>query len=184
MVNYIVSGCPRSGTSMVMRILERSGMPIAKDEKRKADNDNKYGYFEIDNIISMIEKNPEIVYQFEDKILKVTHFGLKFIPKGSYKIIYIERDIEEVLNSMEKMMGKKDDNREETKNAFIRLNEKIKNMMGNRDDIEYIIISHRKLITHPETEIEKIIRFFNIDSGRKEKMIEAIDTSLYRNRNS
>ena len=61
MTYYIVSGCPRSGTSLTMRILHKAGLPIAADNKRKADYDNKHGYFEIDNIINKLKDNPDII---------------------------------------------------------------------------------------------------------------------------
>ncbi len=185
MVNYIVSGCPRSGTSMLMRILNNAGFPIARDEKRKADKDNVHGYFEVHNIINKLKDNPELVSRYDNKILKVTHFGIQYLPEreeGWYKVIYIERDIEEVLDSMEKMMGQSDEQREETRQAFLKFDKKVRELMEEREDIDYIIVSHRKLIKKPDPEIERIISFYGIDPSRKKAMLEAIDPKSYRNR--
>lgn len=182
MVNYIVSGCPRSGTSMTMRILFNAGMPIAKDDKREADHDNRHGYFEIDDIVNKIKDNPEIVFEYDDKVLKVIHYGIQFFPKGNYKIIFIERDLDEVMASMEKMMGKPDPKREETKQIFSAFNKKARKLLEEREDIDFIVINHRDLINDAEPVIEKIIEFYAIDPEKKQKMMEAIDPELYRNR--
>jgi len=182
MVNYIVSGCPRSGTSLMMQILNNAGMKIAKDDKRIPDSDNKHGYFEIDNIISRLKQNPSLIFKFDNSVVKVTHFGIQYFPEGKYKIIYLERDIEEVLDSMEKMMGKKDDNRDVTRKVFIALNKKVKKQMEEREDIEFILINHRNLLAKPEVEIDKISDFFSIDKLKKEDMVKAIDIKSYRNR--
>jgi len=181
MVNYIVSGCPRSGTSLTMRMLYCAGFPIAKDDKRAADNDNVHGYFEIDNIINKVKDNPSIVFDFDNEVLKITHFGIQYLPKGNYKIIYIERDIEEVLDSMEKMIEKKDKNREETRRVFLKYDKKVKKIMEERNDIQFIIINFNMLLKDPEPTIDKIITFYGIDSNKKEEMLGAIDKKSYRN---
>ncbi|MBU0762115.1 MAG: sulfotransferase [Candidatus Altiarchaeota archaeon] len=182
MANIIVSGCPRSGTSMTMRILAAAGLPIATDEVREADKDNLHGYFEVDAIVDRIKENPDYVRGFDGKVLKVIHYGLQYLPKGDYKVVYIERDLDEVMSSMEKMTGKPDPNREETKQAFRKLGEKIKKEMGEREDMDVLYISHRKLLTEPNPEVERIIDFLGIDNLRLGDMVSAIDKRSYRNR--
>jgi len=182
MVNYIVSGCPRSGTSMLMQILANAGMPIAIDEKRKADKDNIKGYYEVDRIVNKVKENPNVVVEYDNKILKIIHFGIQYLPKGEYKIIYIERDIEEVLDSMDKMVGEKDNKRDETREVFLKFNKIAKKLMQERNDIDFILVNHRDLLTNPEPTINKIIEFFNIDKDKKQAMISAIDQKSYRNR--
>ncbi|MFO8015953.1 MAG: sulfotransferase domain-containing protein [Candidatus Woesearchaeota archaeon] len=187
MVNYIISGCPRSGTSMLMRILHNAGFPIAKDEKRKADRDNVHGYFEVHNIINKLKDNPELVFEYDNKALKVTHFGLQYLPEreeGGYRIIYVERDMEEVLDSMEKMMGQSDEEREETRQAFLKFDRKVRELMDERKDIEHMIVSHRKLVKDPEPEIDRITGFYGIKPSKKDAMLKAIDPESYRNRRS
>lgn len=182
MVNYIVSGCPRSGTSMLMRVLKAAGMDIAEDEKRKADKHNPHGYFEVDDIINKLKENPEIISDFDGKVLKVTHFGIQFLPEGNYKLIYIERDFDEVFKSMEKMQGKTDEVTQEN-NPFIKFNQDVKKLLKERIDIDSLIVNYNKLLSNPEPEIEKIIHFLNISPEKKPDMLNAIDKKLYRNRN-
>jgi len=182
MVNYIVSGCPRSGTSLAMRMLSSAGMPIAKDDRRVADVNNQHGYFEVDSIINKIKENPSMLGQYKGKVLKVIHYGLRFFPKGDYKIIYIERDIEEVLDSMEKMIGKPDPNREGTKRQFLALAEEIKSYIKERDDVDVLFINHADLLSDPEPTANRIIEFCGLSTDKKQAMLDAIDHSAYRNR--
>ena len=155
---------------------------MADDSMRAADINNKHGYFEINDIINKIQKDPKIVLKYQNKVLKVTSYGLKSFPKGNYKIIYIERDIEEVLDSMDKMTGKRDENRATTKAVFLKLNRTAKNLMKERDDMDFITISYYDLIKKPRPVIDRIVKFLGLDSSKKEKMIEAIDVDSYRNR--
>ena len=122
---YIVSGLPRSGTSMIMQALEAGGFPVATDGKRQPDESNPKGYLEIDSIINKLKDNPDFIFNFEDKVVKVIAYGIQYLPSGSYRVIYVERDIDEVLDSMEKMIGAKDEGRSGTREAFIRLNDKM-----------------------------------------------------------
>jgi hypothetical protein len=185
MVNYVVSGCPRSGTSMLMQILTNAGMPIATDKKREADKDNMKGYYEVDGIVDKVKENPNVVVEYDNKVLKIIHFGIQYLPKlpkGKYKLIYIERDIEEVLDSMDKMVGEKDNKRDETKEVFLKFNKLAKKLIQEREDIDFILVNHRDLLTNPEPTIDKIIEFFNIDKDKKQAMISVIDQKSYRNR--
>ena len=180
MVIYIVSGLPRSGTSM-MKILANSGLKIAKDDLRKADDNNEEGYFEINDIINKLEKNPELVKEYDNLILKVTAYGIKFLPKADYKIIYMERDINEVVDSMEKMIGKDDKNKERTKELFSKLNESTKSLIKEIYDMSVLIVNYNDLIE--TSDIKEIMKFLNIDSSKEQDMKKAINKQLYRNRN-
>jgi len=184
MTNYLVSGCPRSGTSLVMRILQYAGMPIATDNMRKADRNNKYGYFEIDNIINKIKKRPDVVFQYCNKALKIIHYGLQFLPQGNYKIIYVERDVEEVMQSIERMRQEPIRDREKARNIFLMFNAKIKRLLAKRSDFAYILINHGDLLRDPSPVLDKIATFYGLDSSQKGYMVAAIDFSLYRNRNT
>ena len=75
MVNYIVSGFARSGTSMVMQILSKANMNIATDNQRESDSNNPKGYFEVTNIINKIIKNSNIVEEYDYKVLKLLNFN-------------------------------------------------------------------------------------------------------------
>ena len=178
-INYIVSGLPRSGTSMMMQILYYGGFPIAKDDRRMIDEHNPKGYFEIDGIINKIQDNPSTIFNYKGKVLKIIAYGLKFLPKGNYKIIYMLRNIDEVLSSMEKMSGKID--RSIEKPLFEKLNKYSIQLLEKRDDIDYILVKYADVVKNPIQEIKRINDFLggmlDIESASK-----AVDPNLYRNR--
>jgi hypothetical protein len=98
----IVSGLPRSGTSMMMQMLAAGGMPILGDTERR-DESNPRGYYEWPEI-TQFPANPKIIAQAEGKAVKLTSNFLCFLPpEHEYKIILMERPLSEVLPSMEKM---------------------------------------------------------------------------------
>ena len=183
-VNYIVSGLERSGTSLLMQILKAGGIPIGFDESRSANNSNPKGYYELEGgkIINRLIDETFPFEKFKGKFIKITAFGLKFLPPGKYKIIYSERNIEEILDSMEEMMGKKDLSRDETKQAFVRLNNMIKQQIRKRKDIQHIIINYNQTISNPKSNINKIAGFLNLSEDTQSKMMTAIDSRLYRQR--
>ena len=166
-INYIVSGLERSGTSLLMQILHAGGVPAAYDhDSRPPDVNNPKGYWELEG----------------GKIIKITAYGLKFLPEGSYKIIYSLRNIEEILDSMEKMAKVQDENREETKLIFTKLNDMIKFQISERSDCEVLFVSYNELVTDAESGIQAIGDFVPEAELDKTKMREVIDPKLHRNR--
>jgi hypothetical protein len=184
--NYIVSGIERSGTSMLMQILSNGEIPVAFDEQRKPDKNNPKGYYELagGKIINLLMQGKFPFEQYKGIFIKITAYGLKFLPKGNYNIIYSERNIEETLDSMEKMAEINDENREETKQIFLKLNSMIKKTITNRKDCKVLFLNYNDIIKHPETEIKKIPSFLQIKKANIDAMIETVDQTLYRQRHS
>jgi len=182
--NYIVSGLERSGTSMLMQILKAGNLPIAFDNSRPADENNPKGYYELEGgkIISKLMNKSFPLGNYKGKFIKITAYGLKFLPPGKYKIIYSERDIEEILDSMEKMMGKKDNNREETRESFLKLNSVIKNTLREREDMNILFVNYNNIVSNPEKDIKRIIKFLGLSDNIYGDMVNAIDRKLYRQR--
>jgi hypothetical protein len=181
-INYIVSGLPRSGTSLVMQMLKNGGMRIATDHKRKPDEDNPKGYLEIDGMLNKIKKDPNCIFNYTNRVVKIIAYGLQYLPEGNYKIIYIERNIEEVLDSMEKMAQIEDNERDQTRDSFILLNNFIKAKMKGRWDVRFLIINYNELIKNPIKVITNIEMFLDMPELDKMAMIETVDNKLYRNR--
>ncbi|MFW6124285.1 MAG: sulfotransferase domain-containing protein [Acidobacteriota bacterium] len=183
--NYIVSGLERSGTSMIMQILYAGGTPVAFDSgSRPPDENNPKGYYELEGgkIINKLMDGSFPLEKYRGKFIKITSFGMRFLPKGKYKVIYTQRSIEEVLDSMEKMAKKKDDNREEIKESFLKLDRLVQEMIRERNDIEHLFVSYNQIIKKPNKNIKKISRFIKEMDVDLNKMIQSIDLNLYRNR--
>lgn len=182
-VNYIVSGLPRSGTSMVMQTLEAGGMPIATDEEREPDESNPKGYLEIEGVIDKLSEDGEFVFRFKGKVVKIIAYGLRYLPPGDYKIIYMERNIEEVLDSMEKMAGITDEERRETRLSFDKLNGMVKAELEGRSDVEVLFVSYNDTLEDPDGQILRVFDFLGLPLDPN-KMIDAVDRRLYRQRRS
>jgi len=184
-INYIVSGLERSGTSMLMQILDAGGIPSDFDQdSRPPDDDNPRGYFELEGgeIINKLMNNEFSFEPFKGKFIKITAYGLKFLPKGDYKVIYSQRNIEEILDSMEKMARIQDENREDTRIVFTKLNDMIISQIKEREDIDVLFMNYNEIVANPAENVTKIYDFLNSTEFDLERMIAAIDKSLYRKR--
>ena len=176
--NYIVSGLERSGTSMLMQALYAAGIPTTFDESRKPDYNNPKGYFELEGgkIIN------RLMDRYKGSFIKITAYGLKYLPPGRYKIIYSEREIEEILDSMEKMVGGRDEDREETRKAFLHLNAMIKKILIEREDVEILFVNYNEIIMDPRPYMEEILSFIGYTDVDVDAMVQTVDKQLYRQR--
>ena len=183
-INYIVSGLERSGTSMLMQILNAGGIPISFDNKRSADEFNPKGYYELEGgkIINKLIDKTFPIEGYKGRFIKITSYGLKFLPKGRYKIIYSERDIEEILDSMEKMMRKSDENRGEFKKNLVKLDNMIKKEIREKKELDVLFVNYNKILINPKNNIKKILDFLNLSYENIDKMIDAVDIKLYQSR--
>ena len=182
--NYIVSGLERSGTSMLMQILNAGEIPIAFDNSRPADEFNPKGYYELEGgkIINKLIAKSFPIEKYKGKFIKITSYGLKFLPKAKYKIIYSERDFEEILESMEKMMKKKDEDRVESKKNLVKLNNVIKKKIQEKKDLDVLFVNYNNTLKNPKNNIKKILDFLSLPYDNLDKMINAVDLKLYQSR--
>ncbi len=183
-INYIVSGLERSGTSMMMQILRAGGVPTAFDDLRKADENNPKGYYELEGgkIINKLIDKAFPMETYKGRFIKITSFGLTFLPQGSYKVIYMERNLEEVLDSMEKMAKINDENREEIKESFKKLNDKVKRDIQSREDVDVLFVSYNEILACPEESIKRVCDFIVLPDTTVKEMVDAVDKRLYRQR--
>ena len=183
--NYIVSGLERSGTSMLMQILHAGGVPMAFDNStRPPDENNPKGYFELEGgkIINKLMEETFSLEDFKGQFIKITAYGLKFLTSGHYRVIYSEREIEEILDSMEKMAHIKDASRSDTREVFIKLNTVIKDLILNRDDMDVLLVNYNQILKNPKDSIQKIHDFLNSPDFSLEQMVSCVDQKLYRKR--
>jgi hypothetical protein len=186
-VNYIVSGLERSGTSLLMQILRAGGAPCAFDTaSRPPDDNNPRGYFELEGgkIISRLRDGAFPLADYRGQFIKITAYGMKFLPPGRYRVIYSERNIDEVLDSMEKMAKVKDPDREGTKAAFVKLNDMTKSQLGGRADVKLLLVNYNAVVRDPASEIRRIADFIGAPGIDEPAMAAAVDEKLHRNRRS
>jgi hypothetical protein len=183
-LNYIVSGLERSGTSMLMQMLRAGELPVAFDKSRPSDSHNPKGYYELEGgkIINKLMEGTFPFEKFKGQFIKITAYGMKFLPPGQYKIIYSERSIEEILDSMEKMADINDQNRGDTKAAFLKLNALIKQQLQEREDVDVLFVNYNEILSAPKPVLQQIQEFLQISPSTIDRMIKVIDHKLYRQR--
>lgn len=181
----IVSGLPRSGTSVLMQMLESGGMGVLTDHVRTADVDNPKGYYEFE-AVKATKQDPSWVPQARGKAVKMVSLLLYDLPPGErYRIIFMERDMEEVLASQQKMLARlhQGAGRDDGMRRFFVLHlEKLHDWLRRQSHIEVLHVSYNNLLAEPMAEAQKINRFLGetLDAA---KMAGVVEPSLYRNRN-
>jgi hypothetical protein len=181
----IVSGLPRSGTSLMMQMLAAGGLPILSDEERKPDIDNPRGYCEW-QAAKLLPKQPKRIDEAEGRAVKVISELLFSIPRGrDYKLIFMERPLPEVLTSQDKML-KRSGSTELVDHAlltqaFREHMEQVVSWLQLRKEIPVCRMGFRRLLGDPSGCARTICDFLELNLN-VEAMARAVDTSLYRNR--
>ena len=181
----VVSGLPRSGTSMLMQMLDAAGHPCLTDGVRRADADNPRGYFEYEKV-KRLRRDCSWIPEAKGKAVKIIVQLIPFLPSEfSYRIIFIERDISEVLASQRKMLqrqGKSGGNLSDVqlRQIFERQVLEVKQMLVQRD-IPTLDMAYSDALQYPMKIAEKIQAFLgeNLDVNA---MAAVIDPNLYRQR--
>ena len=181
----IVSGLPRSGTSMMMQMLAAAGLSIYTDDKRLADEDNPNGYLEAESIKGLIHAN-RFVTELDGQVLKVVAPLLAYLPAGPmYRVLFMDRNIDEIIESQKKMLE-----RQEAEHADIEFEKLSKILIRQKVDavtllqdknIPFMLIPYAAVIRNPIEAGRRINRFLGgeIDESA---MTQTIDDKLYRNR--
>ena len=180
----IVSGLPRSGTSMMMSMLEKGGMEVLTDNIRKADEDNPKGYFEFEKV-KKIKEDSSWLEKTRGKVFKMVSMLLYELPSlYKYKIIFMKRNMDEMLASQRKMLereGKGGNGDDEIGELFAKHLKHITGWLELRPNISTLYINYRDIIDDPHMQA-KILNQFLDNRLNVEKMIAVIDKSLYRNK--
>ena len=184
----VVSGLPRSGTSMMMKMLEAGGIAIWSDHERGADIDNPKGYFELERI-KHLEKETDKSYLREGrgKAVKAISFLIKDLPDDNdYRVIFMRRDLDEVIASQEKMIARLDQgdtsaDPEALKEAYRNDIVRTRLMCRKRPNFELVEVHYKFTVEDPAGTAKIVNEFLG---GRLDEaaMREAVDASLYRNR--
>ena len=180
----IVTGLPRSGTSLMMQILHSAGIDVFIDNIRQPDVSNPNGYFE-HQLVKTIEQDSSWVNNVRGKAIKIVSPLIKYLPENiNYKIIFMERDLSEIIQSQEKMMleNESSDNQVNPnilKKLFIKDLQQVKAWINHQPNIKVIFISYRNIVNEFDKVVSRLEEFLNI-SIDQEKTRLIIDKSLYR----
>ncbi|MBI4793282.1 MAG: sulfotransferase domain-containing protein [Deltaproteobacteria bacterium] len=180
----IVSGLPRSGTSLMMKMLEAGGMSVVMDGVREADVDNPKGYYEYEPA-KTIKQDKSWLPGTRGKVFKMVSMLLVELPPDfRYKVIFMRRNIDEVLASQRKMLqrlNKRVADEDKMRELYAKHLTQIDSWLAGQGNVESMTVLFNNLFQNPQTEIEQITEFLGgrLDAG---KMREVIDVTLYRNR--
>jgi hypothetical protein len=180
----IVSGLPRSGTSLMMQMLASGGVDVVTDHIRTADTDNPRGYYEFEQV-KRIKQDASWLPEARGKAVKMVSQLLYDLPPSErYRILFMERDWDEMLISQEKMLerlGKSAVPREEMKRSFIRHLERLHEWLGRQGNMDVRRVRYNDLVERPEKLAERVSEFLGGGTD-VQRMAQAVDPSLYRNR--
>ena len=184
----VVSGLPRSGTSMMMGMLEGGGLDLVIDSIRSADADNPKGYYEFERVKDLDKvEDTSWLGAAQGKGLKVISFLLQHLPDTyDYKIIFMRRSIDEVLASQSTMLARRAESMGETSDEdmasiFARHLKKVEALIDRRPNCDVMYVDYRETLDSPATVAEQVGRFLG-KSLDVEKMARVADKQLYRNR--
>jgi len=181
----IVSGLPRSGTSMMMRMLEAGGIPALTDEKRTPDDDNPNGYYEFEDVKS-IEDDSTWIDRAPGYCVKMVYSLLKHLPPDcDYRVVFMRRNVDEILQSQKKMLERNEIATDIPDPLMKALFEReLRNFyawLPTQSHLNLINVSYNDLLAQPETIIAQINRHFD-DTLDQQAMANHIDPNLYRHR--
>lgn len=185
----IVSGLPRSGTSLMMNMLVAGGLEVMTDKLRTPDDDNPVGYFELEDVKKLVNGEHSWLAESNGKAVKVISTLLPYLPDGyHYRIIFMRRAIEEVLASQRKMLLNRGEDPDKVSDdlmaeIFERNLQESERWISSQSHVTRIDVNYRQLIENPMPLVADINRFLGggLDEG---KMLGVIDKSLYRQRSS
>ncbi len=180
----IVTGLPRSGTSMMMQMLAAGGLPVLTDGQRTADEDNPRGYLEYDKVKSLRSDNRWLTEAY-GKAVKVIAQLLEYLPDENYRLVFMQRDLSEVISSQRTMLDRsgKQGARltyDQLANVFSKQILHVDRIIAARN-MPVLRVSYRACVGTPEAVAADVNRFLRseLDEGA---MAATVDTRLYRQR--
>lgn len=182
----IVSGLPRSGTSMMMSMLEAGGLPTLTDHVRTADEDNPRGYYEFE-LVKKIETEQGWLEAARGKAVKMISALLKYLPPTySYQIIFMRRSLAEVLASQRQMLIRRGENPsavddERMAALFEKHLAAVEQWLAAQPHMRVLYVRYEEVVANALTQARRVNEF--LGGGLDiERMAAAVDRTLYRQR--
>lgn len=182
----IVSGLPRSGTSMMMKMLEAGGVPVVADHLRTADEDNPKGYYEFERV-KQIEHDKAWLPEAQGKVVKMISELLRHLPADfNYRVVFMRRKIEETLASQKQMLvrrGQPTDliSPEKLAELFQRHLERTMAWLAQQPNFATLYVEYAEVMQNAAAQAERLNAFLG-NTLQVENMISVVDQTLYRQR--
>jgi len=184
----IVSGLPRSGTSMMMKMLGEGGLPIFTDEERQADEDNPNGYFELEASKKLKGGDVRWIYETQGKVVKVISYLLEFLPdEFDYDVVFMEREIQEILASQKKMLQRRNEanaiSDEDMESQFHEHLKALKYWIARKPNMRVLYVKYSEMVDSADKLCPFLAEFLERPLN-VEAMSAVPNQALYRNRSS
>lgn len=170
----------------MMQMLAAGGIDICTDNRRKADDDNPQGYYEFEKV-KELQTDSAWVHTMRGKAIKVISFLLYYLPVSlQYKVIFMQRDLQEILLSQKKMLDRSGQRTHTLKDEVLAQKfkihlQKITKWIATQKNIECLYVSYNAILEDPLSYIYDIQIFLQRAIDIK-GMASVVDLSLYRNR--
>ncbi len=182
----VVSGLPRSGTSMMMKMLAEGGLSVVTDAVRNADEDNPNGYFEFEPVKQLVDGQTQWLADAGGKVVKIVSALLEHLPPDHhYKVLFMEREIKEILASQQKMLARRNETSKTTdaemEEQFRKHLAAVKYWLARQPAMEVLYVDYNKLMSNPDAYCQPIADFVGVPVDVS-KMRAVPNERLYRNR--
>jgi hypothetical protein len=182
----VVSGLPRSGTSMMMKMLSEGGLEVVTDAIRAADEDNPNGYFEFEPVKRLAQGQDEWLKEAGGKLVKVISALLEHLPAGyDYRVVFMEREIKEILASQQKMLKRRseasrstDDELEAQFREHLRVT---KYWLARQPNMSVRYVDYNQLMADPDANCQAVADYLAVPLDVS-RMLRVPNEGLYRNR--
>src|SRR5277367_2689162 len=160
----IVSGLPRSGTSLMMQMLTAGGLSAVSDGERKADTDNPKGYLEWERI-KQLPKDPSLIAEAEGKVVKVISQLILSLPRDhEYRIVFMQRPLPEVLKSQDEMLRRRGNADSAAGNsaieeAFQRHLIEVNRWLAGMPNVQVTRVHYHRVLREPKPVAEEVAAF-------------------------
>lgn len=181
----VVSGLPRSGTSMMMRMIVAGGVAALADDNRAADPDNPLGYFEL-GAVKGSAQDTAWVARAPGRVVKVVHALLRYLPEGQrYAVVMMHRDLDEVVASQRTMLERSGKagasiSPEALKRVFAAQMDEAARWLDARPWFRRLDVEYARVIADPAREARRVADFLGL--GTAAAMAAGVEPSLYRNK--
>jgi hypothetical protein len=172
----------------MMKMLEAGGLQVFTDNLRTADEQNPKGYFEFERVKDLHnETDKSWVRGARGKALKVVSSLLGSLPEdNNYQVVFMERNLQEVIASQNKMLVARGEASAESSDAALagmyrEHLDRVRRLLERRACFDAVYVTYSDVVKNPRTEAKRVSAFLD---GRvsAEKMATAVDEQLYRNR--
>lgn len=184
----VVSGLPRSGTSMMMRMLEAGGLTVMTDHLRVPDESNPKGYYEFERVKQLKGGNTGWISEGQGKVVKIISVLLEYLPPAhQYRIVFMQRNMGEILASQREMLlrrGEPTDQVGDDTLAGLYQNHlaQVTEWLAKQPNMEVIYLHYNQIMENPHEPITQLCQFLQPLPLDPKRMLSVVESSLYRQR--